>query len=146
MVEPAVGQRPRLFLAVALLIYLASFSLPAFGTSQDSDFWNGFACFRAALESREFWPTWSANVVFWIGWLLTASGREHAGGTLGLAAVGLGTYHIVWMFDGYDLSGLTSLLPGFWLWIGSMGLLGWFGIRDGRRNMKLSRYPPLDLS
>lgn len=63
---------------------------------------------------------WVANPVLWIGTLLLACGRWKAASIPGGIALFLGLNAPVWV---QVLNSDLSLIPGYYLWLGSIGLL-----------------------
>jgi hypothetical protein len=120
--------RPEWWLAGAVLaLYLASFTLPAIQVPEIQSqggplVLSGFFCFRVGLSSAlrgDFLGVaWSANLLLLLGFVLLLARRLSlalAAGAWAVAA-GLCVYQL-------DLPGEWHLREGFYLWIGSMGLL-----------------------
>lgn len=108
-------------------IYGLAFVLPV------GDNMMGAQAFFSALVWPPMWPAWSANVGFLILISMNTQGRSSgaAKGALASTLVGLvGTLVVTGQVWG----------PGFWVWIGSMGLLTAGLFRIGRQE-EINRAP-----
>jgi hypothetical protein len=95
-------------------LYVISFFLPA------GEGLLGWEAFFWALLTGIYLPMWTANLVFWLGLGLLASGQRGSAGTAGLVALLLALSES-WMVGG-------GLRVGYWMWAGSMGLLALAGL------------------
>ena len=98
-------------------VYAASFAMPAYLDL------NGHEAFAAASRAGlDAWSNgeigqeligWLPNPLLWAGVVLLLGGRGLAAALAGVAAVATAS---CWL-------GLAELLPGYYVWLGSMGLL-----------------------
>jgi hypothetical protein len=99
---------------LAVGLYIISFFLPAYAGAL------GYQAFLCALVCMIGIPMWSANLVFWGGLAQLSQGRYRSAGGAGLAALLLALSE-AWMFR-------DGLQVGYWMWVGSMGLLALAGL------------------
>jgi hypothetical protein len=109
--RPAKDLSPGVF---ATVMYIISFFLPAWQEAR------GYEAFVLSLMFLFCVPVWAANLVFWIGLAQWSQGRYWSASMAGLVALSLGLLG-VWMFK-------DGLKIGYWLWVGSMGVLALGGL------------------
>jgi hypothetical protein len=112
-------------------LYLLSFFLPV-----DSGML-GYHAFICALVFVIGIPMWLANPVFWFGLVRLFQGRYTSAGTAGVVALLLALSQ-VWMFRG-------AAQVGYWVWVGSMGLLALAGLSH-ERETRPQRLPARSVS
>jgi hypothetical protein len=112
------------------VLYTVSFFLPAY---------HGAVGYQAFLSAWLFLigiPMWFANPIFWCGLALLCQGKHGPARKAGVVALVFALSEF-WLF-------LEGLRVGYFVWVGSMGLLtaaAWCGAHDPPRELFLPEFP-----
>ncbi len=138
---PHAATRPRHSFQALILCYLISFVLPAIKTTGNFGTLWGIQAFAGSLLALlDRYPYWLANPVFWCGAFLLWKVRWKSAAVCGVIATLLGlTVPLITYIESethHAPPGLgSSLLPGYYLWLGSFVWLTVQAIRKGFRDL-----------
>jgi len=106
--------------AIIITVYVVSFFLPALGNLREKVSMSGSQAFLTSLLLPVHCG-WFANPLLWVGLLFMASSRRRLAAVSGIVAVLVSTIPILFIVVS---SGQYFFLIGYYIWVGSMVLMG----------------------